>query len=196
VVEMSGGSPEDACAPWLDRARAGDPVAVEEILRLLRPAVLRYCLTRVGDPERAEDVTQEVMIAVSTGLVTYEDRGLPFRAFAFRIAQRRVADSYRAAGRNRLVLVQELPEVTDLGETPAEIAEARERGDYAHELLSRLAPDQREVLLLRVAAGLSAEEVGVIMGRPAVSVRVAQHRALARLRALAAADVDAGREVL
>jgi RNA polymerase sigma-70 factor (ECF subfamily) len=185
----------DPYGPLLARARTGERRATDEILARLRPAVLRYCLARIGDRERAEDVTQEVMIGVSAGLATYEDRGLPFQAFAFRIAQRRVADSWRAAGRNPLVPTETLPELPDLSETPPEIAEARERAVYAHELLARLTPDQREVLLLRVAAGRSADEVGAIMGRSAVSVRVAQHRALARLRQLAAADVAAGREL-
>jgi RNA polymerase sigma-70 factor (ECF subfamily) len=194
AAEATSGSSTDPYSPWLERARTGDQAAVEEILRRLRPAVLRYCLSRVGDRERAEDVTQEVMIGVTTGLAKYEERGLPFQAFAFRIAQRRVADSYRSAGRNPLVPTEDLPEITDLSETPPEIAEARERAAYAHELLARLTPDQREVVLLRVAAGLPAEEVGAIMGRSAVAVRVAQHRALARLRTLANADVAGGRE--
>src|SRR3978361_380284 len=103
AVEVSAEVSQDPYSPWLQRARDGDQAAIEEILRRLRPAVLRYCLSRVGDRERAEDVTQEVMIGVTTGLVKYEGRGLPFQAFAFRIAQRRVADSYRAAGRNPLV---------------------------------------------------------------------------------------------
>jgi len=55
----------------------------------------------------------------------------------------------------------------------------------AHELLDRLPDAQREVLLLRVVAGLSAEQTAAAVGSTAGAVRLAQHRALARLRQLA-----------
>ena len=57
-------------------------------------------------------------------------------------------------------------------------------------LLDRLPDAQREIILLRVAAGLSAEEVGGIVGMSAAAVRMAQSRALARLRTLAGGSLD------
>ncbi|HEU0286449.1 MAG TPA: sigma factor-like helix-turn-helix DNA-binding protein, partial [Nocardioidaceae bacterium] len=57
---------------------------------------------------------------------------------------------------------------------------------WATELLDRLPEKFREVLILRVAAGLSAESTGRTLGMSAGAVRVTQHRALVRLRALAA----------
>ena len=55
----------------------------------------------------------------------------------------------------------------------------------ARALLARLPAHLRELLILRVVTGLSAEETGNVLGMSAGAVRVAQHRALARLRALA-----------
>ena len=61
--------------------------------------------------------------------------------------------------------------------------------DTARRLLDLLPPHQRELLLLRVVVGLSAEETGAALGMTPGAVRVAQHRALSRLRTLAAAEV-------
>jgi RNA polymerase sigma-70 factor (ECF subfamily) len=61
----------------------------------------------------------------------------------------------------------------------------------ARDLLSRLPDNLRELLVLRVAVGLSAEETGRAMGMTAGAVRVAQHRALNRLRVLAAEEATA-----
>jgi RNA polymerase sigma-70 factor (ECF subfamily) len=55
-------------------------------------------------------------------------------------------------------------------------------------LLARLPDSQRRLLLLRVVAGLSAEDTGYVLDMSPGAVRVAQHRALLRLRALAGTD--------
>ncbi|HVU74723.1 MAG TPA: sigma-70 family RNA polymerase sigma factor [Mycobacteriales bacterium] len=192
VPPASSGAPAtqgdaDPYAHHLDAARAGDPDAVNSLLRALRPPILRYCLARLG-PDRADDVTQEVCLSVLTSLERYEDRGLPFGAFAFRIAQRRVADAHRSAGRSRDDLVPDVPDTAaDAAPGPHELAETREQVGIARKLLAELPDTQREVVLLRVAAGLSAQETADALGLTAGNVRVLQHRALNKLRDLAAA---------
>ena len=177
----------DPYAPFLVAARNGDRDAADALLRELRPPILRYCLARLG-PDRADDVTQEICLSVLTSLERYEDRGLPFGAFAFRIAQRRVADAHRSAGRSRDDLVAELPDTTTDGAPgPHEVAETREQVAVARALLAELPDTQREVVLLRVAAGLSAQETADALGLTAGNVRVLQHRALNKLRDLASA---------
>jgi len=63
--------------------------------------------------------------------------------------------------------------------------EGRRCVEQARRLLARLPENQRELLLLRVVSGLSAEETGNVLGMSPGAVRVAQHRALARLRQMA-----------
>ena len=79
----------------------GDPQAVERLLAAIRPLVVRYCRARVGRQERsfasADDVAQEVCLAVLTALPSYRDQGRPFLAFVYGIAQHKVADAHRAA---------------------------------------------------------------------------------------------------
>ena len=71
-------------------AVSGDRSAVTRVLELVRPGVVRYCRSRVGGAERAfpsaDDVAQEVMIAVVSALPAYRDQGRPFMAFVYGIA--------------------------------------------------------------------------------------------------------------
>jgi len=182
------GAVGDRLAPLVLRARDGDGDARDALLRALRPALLRYCTARLAGREEAEDVTQETLLALVDALPRYEDRGVPFTAFAFTVARRRVADSYRASARRPADPVAEVPDGADASAGPEERVLLAERLGTARVLLGQLSEAQRDIVLLRVAAGLSAEETAQVVGSTAGAVRVAQHRALTRLRTLAAAE--------
>jgi len=180
----------DELAPLVARAQAGERAALEELLGRLRPGVLRYCRARLGRNAgsfgSADDVAQEVCMAVLTALPRYVDQGRPFAAFVYGIAGHKVADAQRAGFRNRSDVTDSLPERADDAPGPEETAVASSEAAAAAALLDKLPPAHRELLLLRVVAGLSAEETGAALGMSAGAVRVAQHRALARLRTLSA----------
>jgi RNA polymerase sigma-70 factor (ECF subfamily) len=137
-----------------------------------------------GSYGSADDVAQEVCMAVLTALPRYVDQGRPFAAFVYGIAGHKVADAQRAGFRDRSDVTDSLPERADEGPGPEETAVAAAEAAAAAALLDRLPPAHRELLLLRVVAGLSAEETGAALGMTPGAVRVAQHRALARLRVL------------
>ena len=170
------------------RAVAGDRDALAILLDSLRPQLLRYCRSRLGRTggsfDAADDVAQEVCLAVITALPRYRDEGRPFAAFAFGIASHKIADAGRFAARAPIA-VADVPDRVDMHAGPEDQLVAREDAAYAHSLLDTLPDQLRELLLLRVAAGLSAEETGLVLGMTPGAVRVAQHRALHRLRALA-----------
>lgn len=172
-------------------ACAGDAGAVERLLAHLRPGIVRYCRARLGRADgsygSADDVAQEVCMAVVTALPRYTDAGTPFTAFVHGIASHKVSDALRAAYRDRSTATDRVPDRVDPAAGPEERVLAAERAGLARELLDRLPPAHRELLLLRVVQGLSAEQAGAALGMSPGAVRVAQHRALARLRTLAAA---------
>jgi RNA polymerase sigma-70 factor (ECF subfamily) len=174
------------------RAVVGDTAARDALLAHVRVVVHRYCRARLGrlpgSEHAADDVAQEVCLAVLTALPRYRDEGRPFEAFVFGIAAHKVADAQRAAVR-AAVPTDDLPETADGGLGPEDHAVRSSEAATARRLLDLLPPHQRELLLLRVAVGLSAEETGAALGMSSGAVRVAQHRALARLRVLAAAEV-------
>ncbi|MEU4227270.1 MULTISPECIES: sigma-70 family RNA polymerase sigma factor [unclassified Nonomuraea] len=166
----------------------GDRTAIESLLGELRPMVVRYCRARLGRVSGqyhiADDVAQEVCIAVLSALPRYRDMGRPFASFVFGIASHKVADALRSSVRSA-VPTQDLPDGPDDGPGPEETVVRYIEVEYARRLLARLPDNQRELLLLRVVSGLSAEETGNVLGMSPGAVRVAQHRALARLRQMA-----------
>jgi RNA polymerase sigma-70 factor (ECF subfamily) len=166
----------------------GDRGAAEELLARLRPLLVRYCRARLGGRDgrygSADDVAQEACLAVLTSLPRYRDLGKPFAAFAYAIAANKVADAIRLAARHPVEPVEAVPDRADPGAGPEQWALAAEESAYLTDLLARLPKVQREVLVLRIAVGLSAEEAGAVLGMRAGTVRVAQHRALAALRQL------------
>ena len=171
-----------------DLAVSGHPDAIESLLEQVRPMVVRYCRARLGRISGhyhiADDVAQEVCIAVLAALPRYQDMGRPFASFVFGIAAHKVADAVRSATRSA-VPTGDLPDGPDERPGPEEMAVAHIEAQRARDLLARLPGHLRELLVLRVVTGLSAEETGSVLGMSAGAVRVAQHRALARLRAIA-----------
>ena len=167
-------------------AANGDRRAVAELLSTVRPLVVKYCRARVGTQERsqtsADDVAQDVCLAVLTALPGFRDQGRPFLAFVYGIAAHKVADAHRAAARNRSEPVADVPEEPDYHAGPEQRALRTEQTVEVRELLKGLPPKQREILVLRVVVGLTAEETAEAVGSTPGAVRVAQHRALTKLR--------------
>lgn len=171
-----------------DRAAGGQPAALETLLAQIRPMVVRYCRARLarvaGQCQAADDVAQEVCLAVVSALPRYRDTGRPFTSFVYGIAAHKVADFVRIAGR-LAIPSGDLPDGPDEGPGPEETVLAGLDAQRALGLLARLPGQQRDLVRLRVLGGLTAAETGRVMGMSPGAVRVAQHRALARLRYLA-----------
>jgi RNA polymerase sigma-70 factor (ECF subfamily) len=186
---------EHALADLAQRASSGDVHAVENLLRAVRMIVHRYCRARLGSlpgaHHAADDAAQEVCLAVLKAIPDYRHEGRPFEAFVYRIAARRVADVMRAAYRDA-VPVDRVPDAVCADPTPEEAAVSSADAARARALLELLPEQPREVVTLRVAVGLSAAEVGNALGMSPGAVRVAQHRALSRLRELAGRPLEQG----
>src|SRR5690349_9318596 len=166
-------------------AQQGDRAALEQLLSRSRPQIFRYVLARLVDRASAEDVTQEVSIAVVSALPRYVDTGRSPLAWMFGIAQHKVSEAHRSGGRRRETTVDEVPDWHDDGRTSPDVAACElETARELASLLDELPAPQGEILRLRIAAGLSAEETGAVLGMSAGAVRIAQHRALTRLRAI------------
>ena len=107
------------------RAVAGDTEARDTLLGQVRVVVHRYCRARLGrlpgSEHAADDVAQEVCLAVLSALPRYRDEGRPFEAFVFGIAAHKVVDAQRAAGR-AAVPTEDLPETADTGLGPEDHA--------------------------------------------------------------------------
>lgn len=164
----------------LRAAQDGDEVAMARLFRALNPPLLRYLRHRA--PDGADDLASECWMAVAKAIAGFEGDADDLRAWLFGVARRQVANYWRRAHRGLRVVrtgeVPEVPEVTDVGDVVIEALSAQEA---VGALLQGLSPDQAEVLLLRVVAGLSVEQVAALLDRRPGTIRVAQHRALRRL---------------
>lgn len=121
-------------------------------------------------------------MAAITALPRYKDQGRPFLAFVYGIAAHKVADAHRAAARNRSDPTDVVPERYSLDAGPEQMALDAEASARMNKLLAVLPEKQREILILRVVVGMSAEETAEAVGSTPGAVRVAQHRALAKLK--------------
>lgn len=121
-------------------------------------------------------------MAVMTALPRYSDQGRPFMAFVYGIAAHKVADAHRGAARIKSDPVETIPEAMDVDDGPEQLALNSDASRRMGELLSRLPEKQREILVLRLVVGMSAEETAEAVGSTPGAVRVAQHRALNKLK--------------
>jgi RNA polymerase sigma-70 factor (ECF subfamily) len=171
----------------LAEAQTGDQGALDRLMSLVRPLIVRYTRARVGVQDRsfasADDIAQEVCLAVLAALPSYQDQGRPFLAFVYGIAAHKVADAHRVAARNRSEPVARVPEEPDQEIGPEQRAVRGELAGEMAELLKVLPPKLREIVVLRIVVGLSAEETAAAVNSTPGAVRVAQHRALTLLRA-------------
>jgi RNA polymerase sigma-70 factor, ECF subfamily len=162
----------------LGLAQAGDQGAIARIYRDLNPAVLRFLSAQAR--HAGEDLAQETWMAVAKGLPGFIGDERAFRGWVFTIARRRLVQLWRTQGRRPSIPVapDDLAGLAGIDEGPEAAITGREA---AAALISGLPADQAEIILLRVVGGFDAAEVAEILGRTAVAVRVAQHRALKRL---------------
>jgi RNA polymerase sigma-70 factor (ECF subfamily) len=172
------------------RAASGHRPSLDQLLQYVRPLVVRYCRARIGSGTiglaMPEDVAQDVLLALYNALGRWRPDETRVMAFVYGIASNKVVDAYRAAGRNRSVPTDALPDTADTGAGPEATAVLGSQIGELRLLLEQLPEHHREVLVLRIALGLSAEETARTVDSTAGAVRVTQHRALTKLRKLAA----------
>jgi len=166
--------------PLVARARAGDPDAFAALYEDLAPRVHRFLRYRVPDPERAEELLQQVFLQMIAALPRYESRGLPFAAWVFRIARNAVIDASRVERPS--VPLEVVHDVPSWAPGPDELAIAGDERERLLAVLERLPRDQHDVLVYRFFGGLSPREVAPLLDRSEGAVRVLQHRALEVLR--------------
>ena len=183
--EMSADRAREVLCEWVPAAVAGDREACEEVVAVVYPLVRRYCFARLGPGALrsvAEDVAHEACVALLTALPRYREQGSSFLTYVYAIASHKVVDARRAA-RRAWVPLEDAGEMICPAAGPEERALAAEFGDEAWELVGTLPPRYREIVVMRLVWGMSAAETAHTLGTTPGAVRIAQHRALGRLRA-------------
>jgi RNA polymerase sigma-70 factor (ECF subfamily) len=165
-------------------AKAGDPEAFGELYTRYAQVVFRFLSAHVNDRMDAEDLTEEVFMRVWRTLPSYQEQGVPFLAFLFRVARNALIDFYRRSARAGKHASLEANPLADIRSDPGDAAMANLEHQEIRGTLNLLRDDYRTVLVLRFLSDLSPEETAQVMERTEGAVRILQHRALAALRNL------------
>jgi len=153
----------------------GDPLAFRELFDRYKNSIYGYVRRRVNDPGRAEEITQDVFLALVQRRNGYQVTA-SFRTYLYRIALNRIASEYRKK-KETDPLPEEAPAAG--GGDPVVVQQVREA-------LAQLEPEQREIVLLREYQGLSYEEIAAVLSIPVGTVRSRLFRAKMALRELLA----------
>ncbi len=162
------------------RAAQLDPAAFGALYRRYLDRVYGYCFYLLGDHHDAEDVTERTFVAALGAIGRFRDEGATFRAWLFRIAHNELANALRARGRHRTTPLETIVEPA-VESDPAGLLSMAEDARGLRRALDLLPVDRRQVVILRFVDGLSAREIGEVLGRSEGAVRVLQHRALRQL---------------
>jgi RNA polymerase sigma-70 factor (ECF subfamily) len=177
-------SPADVAA-LAQRAQIGDDDAWEDLYRLAYPRLLAYARRRLAH-DAAVDAVSETMVRAVAKVDGFVWQGAGFEAWLFGILRHVVLDTQRAAGRRPTMASADRMLSTHPSQEPGPLDRllGDEEARAVRSAFDRLGAADQELLELRVVAGLSAEQVGEVLGKRPGAVRMAQNRALARLRSL------------
>ncbi|HEX6506490.1 MAG TPA: RNA polymerase sigma factor [Chloroflexota bacterium] len=155
----------------IERAR-WDSEAFARLYERYVDAVFRYLRTYAESEDDAADLTQHVFLRVLEALPRYQERGLPFRAWLFRIARNAATDTFRR--RRRTLPWDHIPESLhpfSPGGDPETISLHREALNQLRVVVGQLPSEKQELLALRFAAGLSSAEIALVVGRSPAAVQ-------------------------
>jgi RNA polymerase sigma-70 factor (ECF subfamily) len=185
---------EEQQTQLVTRARARDHEAFSELYTLYFDRIYRYVRLKMGSHTEAEDITSAVFLSAWRAIDQFApQRESSFAAWLFRLAHNAVIDRYRRA-RDIISLdaTDKRPSLHALQPGPEDQVERQIDIDELYIALQTLTAEQREVVLLRFVEGLSAREVGDIMGKQEGAVRGMQFRAIESLRRTLARGGEAG----
>lgn len=162
----------------IDLAREGDSTAISQIFERFHQGIFQYLFYRTGDPAMAEDLTSDVFICMVRGLPGY--RHEHFKGWLFSIARNVAIDhSRKVRSHPSLSLNETMPS----GNDPVEkVVEGKLTSEILKEALGKLDTDHRDVIILRIIAGLSLDETAGALRKSINAVKGLQRRALTNLK--------------
>lgn len=163
------------------QVKDGDAEAFGVLYDQYAELIFRYIYTHLDNRLDAEDLTEEIFLRAWKALPKYDERGLPFSAFLFRIARNSLIDYYR---QRKVVQSIDDIEIPSHHPGPEEVVDIRLENSDLKDRIGELREDYRNVLIFRFLSGLSPEETAQVMQRSVGAVRVLQHRALSVLKEL------------
>ena len=172
--------PADELRELIQRAQAHDATAIGELYARYAGLIVRYLLVRVGDPELAQDLTQEVFIKVIGGIARFEYRDeKAFLGWIYTIA----ANLLLSYQRRQRIVATPLATCNELVDQRSQddVSMVTERVDLQF-AFGQLTHEQQRVLTLRFFADLSSSEIAGLLQRSEGAIKSMQYRALQSLQ--------------
>ncbi len=166
----------------LERAIQGDPEAFSILYERYIRRIYNYVFYRTGNAYDAEDITERVFHRAFGHIQTYNNRGVPFSAWLYRIAHNLVANWHRDNSRRKEVPLEDRTIVQVHRTHPElELVNNQEK-EVLLKVIRSLPEDRQQLLILKFVEHLSNQEVAVIMGRSEGAIKSLYHRTLLTLR--------------
>lgn len=171
--------PEDEA---VQRAASGDAEAFSLLYERFVTRIYNYIYYRTGNPHEAEDLTARVFHRALHHITHYDNRGVPFSAWLYRIAHNLVANWHRDNSRRKEVPLEDYTQQPHRSLAPeASVVNSQEMEDLL-KAIRQLPPDRQQLLILKFVEGMSNAEVSVIMMRSEGAIKSLYHRTLIALR--------------
>ena len=171
---------EDHDAPLVKRARGGDRRAFERLVELHHRRIFNIAFRMIGDREAAADIVQETFLSAYAHLGGFEERAR-FSTWISTIAMNRCRNYKRAASYSRSAPLDFDPPAAPERSPEAETA-SREVAAHVQRALNEIAPEQREILVLRDIEGIAYGVIATMLGVEEGTVKSRLHRARQALR--------------
>lgn len=159
-----------------------DPQAFGELYERYKERIQSYIAQRVGNRQDSEDLTANTFANAYAKLDQYEDRGLPFAAWLYRIAHNLVANWHRDNGKRRFLPLDNLWSHNDDRATPEDEAERVEEESALWDAIERLPADRRQLVLYKLQSRLSNLEIGKSMQKSESAIKSLYFRTLTALK--------------
>jgi RNA polymerase sigma-70 factor (ECF subfamily) len=172
---------DDDLEQVLARAQRGAPDALDAVYRRFQPDIQRYLQRRTGDPALAADLTSDVFVSVLEAIQSGRAWRTSFTSWLYRIAQHRLIDHIRRTRRRGECGLSESM-ATGGRASMDDHVERAVLADDVREAIGTLRPAEARIIRLRFRDDLTHADVGRLVGKHANAVKVAQFRALRRMR--------------
>ena len=144
--------------------------------------IYNYIYYRTGNVADAEDLTARVFMRAMKHIGNYDDRGVPFSAWLYRIAHNLIANWYRDRSRRKILSLDDVSQWSVQEEGPESLAQFLEDREALLATIRRLPAERQELLILKFVERLSNKEIGDIMDRSEGAIKSLYHRTLLSLR--------------
>ena len=161
-----------------------DPEAFGKLYELHVEKIYNYIYYRIGNHHDAEDLTARVFHRALNHIPHYNNKGIPFAAWLYRIAHNLVANWHRDRNRRPVVALENLSLSGDKQANPHHAAEQTNERELLLAAIKKLPRERQELLTMKFVEGMSNAEIGRVLGRSEGAIKSLYHRTLVSLKEL------------